>query len=127
LNWSRTQYFLVLNLGVVVLAAGVLQVGDRDLDGLAAGLFLAGLVSCVLSALAHQVAHGYFRATRDHKAAVEERLGLADLALTTTPGMGGAARRWGSVTTLVRSMLLVLAIVDLGGLVISGTGSFGGT
>lgn len=76
LNWSRTQYYLVLNVGIVAVATSVLQLTDQTLAFIAGGLYLAGLVCCILSLAAASVQQGYYQRTRQHKAAVESRLDL---------------------------------------------------
>jgi hypothetical protein len=69
--------------------------------------------------LANETQHDYYRAARAHKAELEKSLDLGELALSTTRGMGGAARRWGSVTILVRGMLSFLALGDAVGIILS--------
>lgn len=115
LNWNRTQYYLVLNVGILGVATGILQLGQRNVAFLAAGLYFAGLVCCLLSLSACHVQHGYYRRARDHKADIESLLHLADLRLQTTPGMGSTIRRLGKVKTFNNSVLSIIAALDTAG------------
>jgi hypothetical protein len=65
--------------------------------------------------LANKTQHGYYRNVRDQKRNLENRLGLGDLALATTPGMGGARERLGRVTTFQNLILGALLVADLTG------------
>lgn len=117
LNWSRSQYYIVLNLGIVGLATGLLRVDDQNLAaGVGIGLYLVGAVCSVLTLFAVHVQQGYYRQARDHKARLEEKLGAADLAIRTTQGMGNTTRRLAKVTTFQNVILSMLLALDLAGL-----------
>lgn len=115
LNWRRSQYFFVLN--AAVFAAGVaLVTSSTESEGLAIAVFFTGVVICVLALFATSTQHGYYKAARDVKARLEERLEMGDAALTTTPGMGSPVRRLlGRVTTLQRVMLVALLAANVVG------------
>lgn len=116
LNWNRTQYSIVLNLGILGLATGLFR---GEVDGTAVvgiGLYVAGIVCCVLSLIAGRVQRGYYRRTKEHKALLERRLALGDLAITTTTGMGSTAHQLAKVTTLHIVLLSLLLLLDAGGL-----------
>lgn len=120
LNWSRTQYYIVLNVAILGLATGLLRIEDRTLSAVVGtGLYFAGTVCCVLALFAGTVQRSYFRQTKAHKAKLEELLELGDLAIKTTPGMGGPARRIAKVTTFHNAIISILLVLDLGGLVYS--------
>ena len=120
LNWSRTQYYIVLNLGILGLATGLLKVtGDNVSPGIGIGLYAAGVVCCVLSLVAGWVQRGYYRTARDHKQRIEQLLDLGDLGVRTTPGMGSATRRIGKVTTFQNLIISILLCLDLLGLAYS--------
>lgn len=118
LNWNRTQYYLALNIGLIGIATGILELAEGSVSLLTGGLYLAGLVCCSLSYAAVRVQQGYYQAARDHKAAIEHCLGLGDLSVTTTPGMGSTIRRLGKVNTFNLVVLGVLALMNAIGVVV---------
>lgn len=120
LNWSRTQYFIVLNVAILGVATGLLRLDDRQLaNGIGIGLYLAGAVCCLMALVAGRVQQSYYRQAKTHKARLEEALELGDLAIKTTPGMGGTARRIAKVTTFHTAIISLLLLLDLGGLTYS--------
>jgi hypothetical protein len=119
LNWRRSQYFFVLNAALLVAATGLLA-SARPPAVIALVLFILGALVAGMSIRATTTQHDYYRAVRDTKGSVEKRLGLGDLALTTTPGMGGHRRRFGRVTTIQKLILWALLAADVLGLVASG-------
>lgn len=114
LNWRRSEYFFVLNVGVLIAAATMFSSEDVP-RALVAVLFLIGALLALLSSLANEAQHSYYRAARALKSKLEKQLGLEDLALATTPGMGSSFKRLGRVRTFLKIMLVAIAIVDLGG------------
>jgi hypothetical protein len=124
LNWQRSQYYLILNAALVAAGGSLLGVqGDRARP-LAAVLFWMGLLTVVLSLLASTTQHSYYRAARAVLKRFEERLGLDDLAIQTTPAMGSKHYRIGTVRNFQRSMLVMLGLIDFAGLAYSAR-SFG--
>jgi hypothetical protein len=115
LNWNRTQYYLTLNVGIIGIATGIVQFAKGRVGNLTAGIYLAGAVCCALSILASRTQQSYYRAARDHKTALEDKLALGDLAIRTTVGMGSLERRLGKVTTMLSVVLCVLLLVNLAG------------
>lgn len=116
LNWNRTQYYIVLNLGILGLATGLFKVnGGDEAPVITYGLYFAGALCCVLALFAGQVQRAYYRQTKDHKARLESLLGLGALAIRTTPGMGGTVRRVAKVTTFHTVILSVVLALDLVG------------
>jgi hypothetical protein len=115
LNWSRSQYFFVLNVAVLVAGLGLLGATGISLavDGT---VFAIGAVSASISILASQTQHDYFRNSRDLKTSLEEKLGLGPYAIATTTGMGGKRHRLGRLTTFQKAMLGALCLADLTGL-----------
>jgi hypothetical protein len=114
LNWRRSEYFFVLNVGILIAAATVFSSKGVP-RALVALLFLIGALLAVLSFLANDAQHTYYRAARALKQRLEERMDLDDLALTTTPGMGSSFSRLGRVRTFLKVMLVAIALVDIGG------------
>jgi len=124
LNWDRSKYLLGFNATVIGVGTGLVQVGD-EVTRLLLGIFLVGLVSAALSAIAVSLQHGYYEHTRDTMIAQGARLGLDDRAVASTPGArGGRAHRWqrlGRVQTILHVLLAVCAVVDIFGIVFVAT------
>jgi len=112
LNWRRSEYFFVLNVGVLIASATMFSSEDVP-RVLVAALFLVGVLLAGLSFLANDVQHRYYRSARKRKRELEERLDLEDLALVTTPGMGSGIERLGRVGTFLKIMLIAIAAADL--------------
>jgi hypothetical protein len=79
-NWDRTQYFLILNVGIVGAAASLWK-SDAALPALflLAGLFIAGGLMCPLSVAAIRQGHKYYRKAVLQKARIELLLNLIDV------------------------------------------------
>jgi len=88
---------------------------DRGPSSLPVVVFALGAVSALISILASTTQHDYYRNVRDRKAELEKRLGLGDLAIKTTQGMGGLRERLASVTTFQKLILGALLCADLAG------------
>jgi hypothetical protein len=118
LNWRRSEYFFVLNIGVLVAATTMLASQDvpRVLVALVFGL---GALLAFLSFLANDTQRGYYHAAREVKKKLEGDLDLAGSAIATTPGMGSRVARLGRVGTFLKTMLVAIACVDLVGAGIS--------
>jgi hypothetical protein len=114
LNWRRSEYFFVLNVGVLVAAATMFSSEDVP-RLLVALLFLIGTLLAVLSVMANEAQHSYYKATRALKKEMEKEMALEKLAIATTPGMGSSLKRIGRVRTFLKIMLIAIALVDLGG------------
>ncbi len=121
LNWSRTQYYIALNVAILGIATGLFRIqANKTLTAsIGLGLYATGIVCCVLSLAANQVQRNYYRQAKRHKAMIEERLGLGDLAIRTTPGMGSQVKRVGKVTTFNTAILTILLGLDVTGLTLS--------
>lgn len=122
LNWKRSQYFFVLNVGLLVAAVS-LQSSKSAKPGMVAAVFGAGVLLAAISILANYVQPGYYREAREAKRLAEERLGLGDLAIATTPGMRSAPQPWLQRVTRVRhaltGMLIALAMIDVAGAIVA--------
>jgi hypothetical protein len=117
LNWSRTQYYLTLNVGIIAIATGIIQIAKGKVGYLTAGLYFAGFICCVLSLAASTVQKRYYESIRDHKANLEAALKMDTYSIRTTPGMGGVLSRLGRVTTLLNVVLVVLGMMNIVGLI----------
>lgn len=115
LNWLRTQYYLVFNVGIVALATTLVRFITGGLQLFVATLYIVGFVCCLLCLAATRSQEEYYHAARDHIAVVEKRLGLTDLRLGTTPGMTGLVRRFGKVKTFNRVLLWLIAVLNIVG------------
>lgn len=118
LAWSRTQYFLAFNVGILTAGTALLTLGSSHVFSVI--VFVVGLVAAVLSIRAVQVSHHYFRATRDRVRSFETELGLpGDLRFNTTSGFADRPRPRinVNVTVVVYMLLGVLASADVAGAV----------
>jgi hypothetical protein len=70
----------------------------------------------MLALFASTTQKSYYQNTRDRKRDLEKLLGLGDLAIAPTPGMGGVRGRIARVTTFQNFMLAALLAADLAGL-----------
>lgn len=118
LNWNRTQYYLAFNVGLLGVATGLLQLVDPPLTWVAAGLYVAGAVCCVLSFIASRAQQQYYQNTRDRMKEIEETIGITSFGITTTGAMGGKSYRLGRVTTMNRLVLSILFALNVLGTVI---------
>jgi hypothetical protein len=119
LNWQRSQYFFILNAALIAAAGSLLGIqGDRARP-LAFILFGMGLVTVFFSFLATATQHSYYRAARESLKRVEERVGLGPLGIRTTPSLGSQQYRLGTVRNFQRAMLVMLGLIDLGGVAYS--------
>lgn len=124
LNWDRAKYLLGFNATVTGVGTGLVQVGN-EVTRLLLGIFVIGLVSAALSAVAVTLQHAYYERTRDQMVAQGCRLELGDRAVTTTPGSRGTRTRWwhrlGRVQTILHILLAVCASVDVFGILFVAT------
>ncbi len=114
LNWRRSEYFFVLNVGVLI-AAATMFASDKVPSQLVAALFGVGALLATLSFLANDVQHGYYKSARELKRGLEEKLELGEVGLRTTPGQGSGIARLGRVGTFLKIMLVALGLADLVG------------
>ena len=115
LNWSRSQYFFVLNVAILVAGVGLLSATDMP-AAVPIVVFIVGAVTAFLSILASKTQHDYYKNIRDLKERIELRLRLGDLVLRTTPGMGGVRGRIAKLTTFQQFILALLLVADVTGL-----------
>ncbi len=113
LNWGRSQYFLVLNIGIVGIATGIVQLGQGYMSILVAGIYLAGFFFCLFSIYALQVQRKYYTSARKQKALFEDKLQLGEARITPVERTGGTIRRFTTFKAIVNIMLGVLAALNL--------------
>lgn len=111
-NWSRTQYMLAFNVGI--LAAGV-AVASRFGD-MAVLVFAVGAVASGMSAVMVRTQHDYYRAARDRMRRIEQDFGIpSDQRIDTTSTLGDRHRTI-SVTQIVYLLYGALLLADLSGI-----------
>lgn len=113
-NWSRSQYYFVLSAGLLAAAVGLRISTDLPRLPLVA-LYGAAAIVAFLALFANATQTSYYRAARDKKQQLEEKLSIGDLALATTPAMGSRRKRFGRVRTFQYTMLAVLLAISLVG------------
>lgn len=114
-NWSRTQYLLAFNAGILAVAVGLASQQGR----LAALTFGLGLAAAILSMLVVRVQHGYYRAARNHVQRVEDQLAVPpDRRLDTTATLGSRSRAV-SVNSIVYLLLSAVAVANAVGIVVT--------
>lgn len=117
LNWKRSQYYFVLTAAILAASLGLFASNVSVPRLVLAVPFMIGLVVTLLAYAANLTQKGYYYAIRDKKRLLELRLGLGELAIQTTRGMGNRRmRRLGRVTTFQAAVLLALAAANLGGI-----------
>jgi hypothetical protein len=105
---------------VAILVAGVGLLSAEHIPvAVSVVVFLAGAASALISILANQTQHDYYKNVRDLKRDIENRLELGDLAVATTLGMGGMRGRIARVTTFQNLILGALLAADLAGVGVS--------
>lgn len=119
LNWRRSQYYFVLTAAVIGAAGALLTASAAVPSIVIVLLFVAGSVIALLAILANRTAKSYYETTRDLKGRLEDRLGLDELAIRTTEGMGGRFSRLGRVTTFQTVMLATLLAASATGAVLA--------
>lgn len=115
-NWTRTQYMIVFNAGILVAATAV---ASRSGHG-AVLVFAFGVVTCALAVLVMRTQHDYYRAARDRMKRIEAAVGIPlDQRVDSTATMG-KRRRTASVTQLVYLLTAGIALANAVGAVIVG-------
>ena len=88
-NWSRTQYLLVFNAGILAAATLFLS---RPMNNAAAIIYALGAVTGVMSMIAIRTQHTYYRAARDRVRRAEEMFQVPKtVRMDTTAAMAGRA------------------------------------
>lgn len=116
LNWKRTQHLLGLNSAMLAAGVGVLRLANGEGGLLAGAIFLAALLLALLALLVSETQGAYYRSAREGKSLVEERLGLGELAVRTTPAMGARRGRRMKVSRAIQWTFGLLALLDAIGL-----------
>lgn len=72
-----------------------------------------------MSLAAGRTQRSYYHSARERKRTLEERLGLGDLTIDATPGMGGGRRRFGKVHQVHAAVIGVILLLDIAGVVVA--------
>lgn len=145
LNWDRSRDYLIVNLGLLSVATGLLRVdAGRAASLLVMLMFAIGAWTSFLGARAVATGHRYYRRTVFKKTLLEHQLGLLDrlkdfdsreatLAIGTTPGMADVERilkspnSWinatlsrDSIVYYLMTALRFLSLANAAGAIVSG-------
>jgi hypothetical protein len=122
LNWDRTKYLLGFNTVIIGVGTGLIKIGSHSTaTPLLIGIFVVGLVAATLSIFAVYLQHSYYRSTRDRMVALDRELSLQGRGIATTPGIRSEridfVSRLGRVQNILYSLLLIIALIDVLGIV----------
>ncbi len=113
LNWKRSQYFLALNLAVLVAGGSLLgRSSSTAAQIVASAVFGAGIVTAWLGHRIISSQHEYYRNARESLRRVQAALGLGARGLHTTAAMGGTNIPRSKVTVMLRRTVAVLGVLD---------------
>ncbi len=115
LNQDRSPYFLVLNLTVIGIATGVVQLGQGTISILVTILYLAGFLFCLFSIFALAAQRKFYRSARDQKMYFEERLELGAASITPVDRAESKASKLTTFKGFVNFMFVLLAALNLVG------------
>jgi hypothetical protein len=120
LNWRRSQYYFVLSAALLAAALGLFA-SNIPLPRLVVALpFGLGLFVITMAVAANSTQKDYYHAIREKKRLIEMQLGMGDLAIQTTRGMGNRRiHRIGRVTTFQVAVLLILAVANTAGIAVA--------
>lgn len=112
LNQSRSQYFLVLNIGIISIASGLISMASGPYSALIALIYIAGALFCAFSIVALRVQRKFYKSARDQKSRFEGILELQEASIT--PVQRGN-KVWSFVTfkNMVDMMLGSMAFLNL--------------
>lgn len=115
LNWRRSQYSFALCAAVLAASFALLNSAAQVPDHLVALAFVASGSISLLAMATTRTQATYYRSARATKAVLEERLGLGEFALRTTPGMKGRLPGLGKVKTFQNAVFGILALLSIAG------------
>lgn len=113
LNWGRSQYFLVLNIGIIGIATGIVQLGRGEISILVAGIYLAGFLFCIFSIAALQAQRKYYISARDQKKHFEGELNLGERSITPVQRTDKTINRLTTFKAFINIMFIALAALNL--------------
>ncbi len=113
LNWGRSQYFLVLNIGVIGIATGIVQLGRGEISILVGFIYLVGVFFSIFSILALQSQRKFYRAARDQKQWFEDQLDLGAAAITPAEHSTTKMSKVWTFKAFVNFMFVLLGALNL--------------
>ena len=116
-NWSRTQYLLAFNAGLLTAAV----VASQWSKAAALAIYVLGAASAGLAIAVVRTQHVYYRAARDRMRRVEELYAIPSEARFDTTATLGGRTRMASVNTLVLVLLGSMIVANVIGAIIAVT------
>ena len=113
LNWGHSQYLLVLNLTLVSIATGIVQLGQGEISILVGFIYLAGVFFSIFSISALQSQRKFYRAARDQKQWFEDQLGLGAAAITPAEHSTTKMSKVWTFKAFVNFMFVLLGALNL--------------
>ena len=75
LNWDRSMYYLTFNTALLGGAAGLLKLGDGQMNPYIGAIFMLGSISSILGVFAVRKGHEYYLRATHKKTLIEDLLG----------------------------------------------------
>lgn len=114
LNWDRAKSSLAFHAALLTIIASL----NRIERGFVPWMFLFTAVSAILGTVMLRRSHEYYRAARDQRKRVEEKLETA-FPFVTTPGMRGESHaKKLKVTTVLVALHWMIAVLSVVGAVV---------
>ncbi len=113
LNWGRSQYLLVLNLTLVSVATGIVQLGGGEISILVGFIYLTGVFFSIFSISALQSQRKFYRAARDQKQWFEDQLELGAAAITPAEHSTTKMSKVWTFKAFVNFMFVLLGVLNL--------------
>lgn len=118
LTWSRTQYLLTLNSGLVSIAVTLMGLAESD-ERIVAIVFALGFGTALSSIAALTLGRRYYHPVLARIHAIENDLDLPYAhRLRTTPEQGGPAARL-RISYVFVSLFVGIALIDIAGLALT--------
>lgn len=116
LTWSRTQYSLTLNAGLLGVAGTLLKLDDDRSLIPVMGLLFAGMLFAVLSFIAQRAGRSYYTPVVERMRALEESLGVSEQHATRNTSRQGGKTPRVKVTNAFQAVIVILGLVDATGI-----------
>lgn len=133
-NWERNKFYILLDSGLISIAAGLLRIpGKQNLELLMIPLFIAGIIISLIGYLTLKKGHEYYRKTVLKMAQLESQLKLSNeqQPISTTAGMRDAKSivsdsnsfverpfRLGTTTYFLASLFIFLVVANVFGIIL---------
>jgi hypothetical protein len=114
LNTQRFQWYTALDVALITVGTGLLRLsGPGDGRFLTSLVFITGLALALFAGIATQRQLGYQHAARAQAKKIADRLGISEMAISSTPGWRGSANPWwNKARTVNQGLLAVLGAVN---------------